>query len=274
MASAGNDSKPTLPSHSHEPETSEMTTDTYQFPSDRLQTKQHQPDKTPLVLVACGSFSPITYQHLRMFPMASDFVRFNTDYEVMGCYLSPVSDAYKKIGLAPACHRIEMSELAVKSSDWIMVDPWEAIQPEYVPTAKVLDHFEYEINTVMGGVEDVNGNKRHVKISLLAGADLIQTMSTPGLWAPRDLDHILSNFGTFIIERAGTDIDEALASLKQWEDQIYYIPQIIPNDISSTKIRLLLKRNMSIDYLIPGNVIKYIKQKGLYQEEDSSAGKA
>lgn len=32
----------------------------------------------------------ITFLHLRMFEMASDFVRFNTDFEVCGGYLSPV----------------------------------------------------------------------------------------------------------------------------------------------------------------------------------------
>lgn len=40
-----------------------------------------------------------------MFEMASDFVRLHTDFEVVGCYLSPVSDAYKKDGLARAQDR-------------------------------------------------------------------------------------------------------------------------------------------------------------------------
>jgi nicotinamide mononucleotide adenylyltransferase len=44
-----------------------------------------------------------------------------------------------------------------------------------VPTAKVLDHFSHEINVVLGGVEDVEGKRRPVRIALLAGADLIQT---------------------------------------------------------------------------------------------------
>ena len=47
----------------------------YAFPSQRLTLRQRYPEKTPLVLVACGSFSPITYLHLRMFEMASDYVR-------------------------------------------------------------------------------------------------------------------------------------------------------------------------------------------------------
>jgi nicotinamide mononucleotide adenylyltransferase len=40
-----------------------------------------------------------------MFEMASDFAKFNTDFEVLGGYLSPVSDAYKKAGLASSVHR-------------------------------------------------------------------------------------------------------------------------------------------------------------------------
>jgi nicotinamide mononucleotide adenylyltransferase len=71
-----------------------------------------------------------------------------------------------------------MCELAAdQTSSWLMVDPWEAIQPEYMPTALVLDHFEHEINDVLGGAERPDGSRVHVRIALLAGADLIQTMS-------------------------------------------------------------------------------------------------
>ncbi|KAJ9155354.1 Nicotinamide-nucleotide adenylyltransferase [Pleurostoma richardsiae] len=246
---------------------SQVSLDPYQFPADRLRRRQAQEGKTPLVLVACGSFSPITYLHLRMFEMASDFIRFNTEFELMGGYLSPVSDAYKKTGLAPAHHRIQMCTLAAQdTSTWLACDPWEAIQKEYVPTANVLDHMDHEINEVIGGVEDVHGNRKPVRIALLAGADLIETMGTPGVWSSRDLDHILRKYGTFIIERSGTDIEEALACLKQYQENIYVIPQLVQNDISSTKVRLFLKRDISVRYLIPEVVIRYIQEHGLYEE--------
>jgi nicotinamide mononucleotide adenylyltransferase len=77
----------------------------YEFPEHRLKAKMNDPEKTPLLLVACGSFSPITYLHLRMFEMAADYVKFSTDFELIGGYLSPVSDAYRKAGLASAEHR-------------------------------------------------------------------------------------------------------------------------------------------------------------------------
>jgi hypothetical protein len=85
--------------------------DTYTFPAYRLKKTMDDPSKTPLLLVACGSFSPITFLHLRMFIMAGDYVKFNTDFEIVGGYLSPVSDAYKKAGLASAEHRCVVSQI-------------------------------------------------------------------------------------------------------------------------------------------------------------------
>ncbi|KAI9733939.1 MAG: hypothetical protein M1834_002594 [Cirrosporium novae-zelandiae] len=244
----------------------------YTFPTHKLKPYLEDSTKEPLVLVACGSFSPITFLHLRMFEIARDFVRLNANYEIIGGYLSPVSDAYKKSSLVGAHHRIKMCEAAVSSaSDAIMTDSWEASQKEYQPTAQVLDHFDHEINEVRGGIETYCGERRHVRIALLAGADLMQTMSTPGVWSDKDLDHILGKYGLFIVERAGTDTDEALASLRQWEDNIYVMPQLVHNDISSTKIRLFLKREMSVRYLIPSEVIDYIEAHGLYQDDGTGS---
>ncbi|KAK3181744.1 Nicotinamide/nicotinic acid mononucleotide adenylyltransferase 1 [Lecanicillium sp. MT-2017a] len=249
-----------------------MTPDNYVFPADRLK-RTCDPGRTPLVLVACGSFSPVTFLHLRMFPMAADHSR-NEGFEVVGGWISPVSDAYKKRGLAPASHRIRMCQLAAENtSKWLMVDPWEAESPTYIPTARVLDHFDYEINHVMGGIECTDGTRKRAKIVLLAGADLIQTLSTPGVWDARDVDHILGEYGVFVLERTGTELDTALAGLRQWERNIHVIRQVITNDISSTKVRLLLKRDMSIDYLIPDDVINYIYEHNLYRELDLTTGK-
>lgn len=243
----------------------------YTFPTQRLKKVMEDPEKTPLLLVACGSFSPITYLHLRMFEMAADYVKFSTKFELIGGYLSPVSDAYRKAGLASAEHRISMCQLAVeRTSDWLMVDPWEPLQKDYIPTAQVLDHFDQEINQTNGGIDIGDGTRRPVRIALLAGADLIHTMSTPGVWSEEDLDHILGRYGTFIVERSGTDIDEAIAGLQPWKDNIYVIQQLIQNDVSSTKIRLFLRREMSVRYLIPRPVIDYIEKHQLYEEDGVS----
>ena len=189
------------------PNTEAMSLANYTFPKERLKKTLSNPKKQPLVLVSCGSFSPPTNLHLRMFEEAADYCEFETDYEVVGGFFSPVGDAYKKAGLASAQHRINMTRIAVQdSSTWIGVDPWEPLHKEYLPTVKVLDHFDHELNEVMGGIASENGEKRRIHVALLAGADLIQTMSTPGLWAREDLSRILGHYGAFILERSGTDI--------------------------------------------------------------------
>ena len=63
-------------------------------------------------------------------------------------------------------------------------------------------------------------------------------------------------------------MDEALASLKPWEDNIHVITQMIQNDVSSTKIRMFLKRDMSIEYLLPRPVIRYIQENRLYNGDE------
>jgi nicotinamide mononucleotide adenylyltransferase len=252
--------------------TDTVTLDNYAFPTGRLRKTLANSDKQPLVLVSCGSFSPPTNLHLRMFEEAADYCEFETEFEVVGGFFSPVGDAYKKAGLASAHHRISMTRIAVEdSSNWIGVDPWEPLHKEYLPTVKVLDHFDHELNHVMGGIPTSTGEKRRVRVALLAGADLIQTMSTPGLWAPEDLSRILGHYGAFILERSGTDIDDALVSLQQWRDNIRVIPQLIQNDVSSTKIRLFRKRGKSIRYYIPDKVVDYIYEHGLYASDDEKA---
>ena len=46
-----------------------------------------------------------------------------------------------------------------------MVDPWEGMQPAYVETAKVLDHFDHEVNEVLGGVIAADGTHKRVKVT-------------------------------------------------------------------------------------------------------------
>lgn len=86
-----------------------------------------------------------------------------------------------------------MCTLAAEDSDtWLMVDPWEAFQ-SYQRTAIVLDHFDHEINTVLGGVHTASGEHRRVRVMLLAGSDLIGTMSEPGVWSYSDVSQIASS---------------------------------------------------------------------------------
>lgn len=242
--------------------------DKYEFPSHRLATTLSDDSKYPLVIVACGSFSPITYLHLRMFEMALDAITEQTRFEVVGGYYSPVSDNYKKQGLAPLHHRVRMCELACeRTSSWLMVDAWESLQPKYTRTALVLDHFNEEINVKRGGIRTQLGETRGVKIMLLAGGDLIESMGEPDVWADQDLHHILGKYGCLIVERTGSDVRSFLLShdiMYEHRRNVLVIKQLIYNDILSTKIRLFVRRGMLVQYLLPNSVIRYIQEHKLY----------
>lgn len=249
----------------------------YSFPRHRLRRTMKDEGKIPLVIVACGSFSPPTYLHLRMFEMAKDEIVESQTYEIMAGYYSPVSSYYKKSGLAPALDRVRMCELAVEhTSTWLMVDPWEAGQGEYQRTAVVLDHFDEMLNgpNGEGGVEMADGTRRKYKIMLLAGGDLIESFGEPGVWAEPDLHHILGGYGCLIVERTGSDVWSFLLShdiLYHHRRNVIVVKQLIYNDISSSKVRLFVRRGMSIKYLLPNSVIQYIHDKKLYRESDARA---
>lgn len=254
----------------------------YTFPVNKLRRRLTRPSKTPLVLVACGSYSPITVLHVQMFEMAERHVADSqpgssaADFEVVGSYLSPVSDAYKKPALARARHRLAMCELAAASTD-IMVDPWEALrcdaatgEPVYTGTVDVLRHVDHEINRD-GGIETSDGlGKVRAQIVLLMGADVAATMGDPKVWPTSDVDAIIGHYGAFVIERPmQTHIDKALESLRKYDDKIWVV-EAFENDVSSTKIRAQLKNGERVlDLAQP--VYEYIKANDLYHEETGHA---
>lgn len=70
-----------------------MTPNDYAFPAHRLR-QTCAPGKTPLVIVACGSFSPVTLLHLRMFPMAVDHAKHTGECSVLASFLGNRMPAY------------------------------------------------------------------------------------------------------------------------------------------------------------------------------------
>ena len=131
------------------------------------------------------------------------------------------------------------------------VPRWEALSPHYVFTVKVLDHFKHEVNEVLGGVPDEQGVRRKARVALLAGSDLLQTMSAPGVWSTEDLERILDDGGMYVVERAGADVQEAKANMGKWADGISIIPQNIPIDLSSTKVRLFRQKGLTPSQVCP-----------------------
>lgn len=253
--------------------------------------------KTEVVLLACGSFNPITNMHLRLFELAKDYMHATGKYSVIKGIISPVGDAYKKKGLIPAHHRIIMAELATKNSHWVEVDTWESLQKEWVETVKVLRYHQEKLATGSCSYPQSSpalekpGRKRKwadqkqdsspqkpqepkptgvPKVKLLCGADLLESFSVPNLWKMEDITQIVANFGLICITRAGSDAQKFIYEsdvLWRHQSNIHLVNEWITNDISSTKIRRALRRGQSIRYLVPDLVQEYIEKHELYNTE-------
>ncbi|NXS92074.1 NMNA1 adenylyltransferase, partial [Jacana jacana] len=264
------------------------------------------PDKkTEVVLLACGSFNPITIMHLRLFELAKDYFNETGKYKVIKGIISPVGDAYKKKGLISAKHRVTMAKLATKHTDWVEVDDWESSQSEWLETLKVLRYHHQKLlspdatnslqNTVPltkpgrkrkqepnrhDPVKKKNQNpdtKSAPQVKLLCGSDMLESFGIPNLWKLEDITEIVKNYGLVCISRAGNSVQKFIYEsdiLWKYKNNIHLVEEWITNDISSTKIRRALRRGQSIRYLVPDGVQSYIEKNNLYspESEDRNTG--
>ncbi|KAL2316643.1 hypothetical protein Fmac_030519 [Flemingia macrophylla] len=221
-------------------------------------------NKIYVVLVATGSFNPPTFMHLRMFELARDALS-SDGFCVIGGYMSPVNDAYKKKSLISAEHRIRLCHLACKSSDFVMVDPWEASQSTYQRTLTVLSRVHDSV--CMTGLV----SRESLKVMLLCGSDLLHSFGIPGFWIRDQVKTICRDYGVVCIRREGQDIEKTLSEdeiLNENQDNIKVVDELVPNQISSTRVRDCIARGLSIKYLTADEVIDYINEQQLYLNLD------
>ncbi|CAN9503365.1 unnamed protein product [Ophioblennius macclurei] len=234
--------------------------------------------RVPLVLLACGSFNPITNQHMRLFELAKDHMHSTGQYQVVGGIVSPVSDGYGKQGLVLAAHRIAMAKLALQSSSWVSVDEWESQQPDWTETVvtmryhygRILKEFEQRVGThtdSSGKGTSLSGPAPQLK--LLCGADFLDTFKVPDLWLDDHVEELVGDFGLVCVSRGGLQPEQAVHEsdvLSYHKKNIFLVKEWVRNETSATEVRRALRRGLSVKYLIPDPVIEYIHQHNLYTE--------
>ncbi|KAF6075323.1 nicotinamide nucleotide adenylyltransferase 2 [Phyllostomus discolor] len=255
--------------------------------------------KTHVILLACGSFNPITKGHIQMFERARDYLHKTGRFIVIGGIISPVHDSYGKQGLVSSRHRLVMCQLAVQNSDWIRVDPWECYQDTWQTTCSVLEHHRDLMKRVTGCIlsnvntpsmtpvigQPQNDNPQPIyqnnnvpakptaelRILLLCGSDLLESFCIPGLWNEADMEVIVGDFGIVVVPRDAADTDRIMnhsSILRKYKNNILVVKDDVNHPmsvVSSTKSRLALQHGDGhvVDYLSQP-VIDYILKSQLY----------
>jgi nicotinamide mononucleotide adenylyltransferase len=188
----------------------------YNFNSSKLASFDEQKE-IPLILINCGSFSPVTFMHLETLEMARKKIEEIKEIQVMtkkkdgsnakslkviGGFLSPVSNQYEKRGILQGLHRYEMCARALNNNPWISIDTNELLNKKYLYTYESLKLFRYH------AIKAIKNDQ--IKIILVAGTDLIETFFVPGCWALEDIRGIINEFGIVVVQRDGVTFDSIL----------------------------------------------------------------
>ncbi|CAI9303469.1 unnamed protein product [Lactuca saligna] len=98
-------------------------------------------------------------------------------------------------GLIRSEHRITMCQLACKSSDFVMVDAWEAKQTSFQHSLTVLSRIRSFFSD--------NGfiPNESLKVMLVCGSDLLESFGIPGAWIPDQVRSICRDYGVVSIRR-------------------------------------------------------------------------
>lgn len=140
--------------------------------------------------------------------------------------------------------RVKMLSLMIKDEKDMKISKYE-LKNKTVYTYETLNYFKKKY--------------KNDEIYFICGTDNLTYMDT---WA-KGID-ILENYKILVIKRDTDDINGIIKKLKKYQKNII-ITDIIPNNISSTKIRNMIKdENKNINDYLDLNVLNYIKRKKIY----------
>lgn len=194
-----------------------------------------------------GTFDPIHHGHLTI----AEWVReeYNLDkilFIPSGC---PPHKEGRKVcdGLA----RFKMVEMAIDSNPYFEICACELQRVGYsyaIDTVRQLEH-QYE---------------EEVEWFFITGADAILELGT---W--KEAKQLVELCEFIAVIRSGYQLQEVRASLfemmEDWQPKGIYIEHLPLIEISSTNIRMRIKKELSIRYLVPITVEKFIYQHHLYR---------
>jgi len=212
-----------------------------------------------------GTFDPIHYGHLR--PVLDVVEALNIEK----CHFIPCSIPYHRaLPLASSKQRLEMIATAIKLEPRFYLDPCEINREGISYTIDTLEFIRTEVT-------------KNQTLCLIIGIDAFYKFDHWYRWKNiLDLCHIV------VTHRPGWDV-EALRYSSQISVELGKVissqrvlnkdkledsscgkimfQSVTQLDISATKIRALLAENKSVQYLLPDDVIKIIKNQNIYESK-------
>lgn len=217
-------------------------------------------NKLPLIGIYGGTFDPIHFGHLRIAEELCDTIGFQ---KIL--FVPSGAPRLRRTPAASRDHRAAMTHLAIQNNPRFELDEREINRPGITTTVQTLREYKRELGD-NAALCFILGIDAFIKIDLwtewLELFDLCHfiIVARPGHASLRETQQLSAvvqqEFSTRHIINA-TD-------LTLQSSGFIYTAQTSMLEISASQIRALLSASKSIRYLLPENVLDYIKSNRLY----------
>ena len=224
-----------------------------------MNTAANTSAKIPAIGILGGTFNPIHFGHLRMAQELADALQLDVVH-----FIPAANPPHKDAPTTSAQHRAAMVQLGIAGNKTFAFDDRELQRTGASYTLDTLHNLRNELGA-------------QCSITLFMGSDAFTKFDTWHRWQEIiDLCHIAlvqrpqlrghdqklsRTLETFLHNHYSENADD----LHSQPSGFVTMRQVTALDISSTAIRHALQQGDSVRYLMPDNVIDYIKQHQLYQ---------
>lgn len=196
-----------------------------------------------IIALFCGSFNPPLFSH---FSLAEQLL--NSEENIEKVIFIPVSSKYNKDGLIEDKHRFNMLNLVCKTHPKFEVSDIEfnmAKQPYTFETLQAVQKIYPDF-----------------EIRLIIGTDNLKEFNT---WY--EYKKLLTQFKVYVLARAEDNINEIIAqdvSISNYASSFIKTSISVRTNLNSTFVRNEIKNGNSVKFLLPDEIIDYIRNNNLY----------
>ena len=204
-----------------------------------------------------GSYNPIHFGHLRAAEEVREMLKLDLVY-----FIPASSPPHKSEGeLAPGEHRLQMVRLATKGNRHFMVSDVEIRRAGRSYTIDTAKHFAATMRH-QASIFILMGSDQFMELETWKECDelvrlcsiAVHTRLSEGEMAPRVSLAALNRFG--YIREQDHYVNPSGQTLSFVQTTFF--------PISATQIRTKIQNNESINYLLPGDVVDYLRRHALY----------